>query len=345
MFMDGAGNDKGRRLLVTKIPQAASQEMLFEYFSKFGDVREVNLNLMPRPDGGAADILFSEAAMLTAAIRQSPHQLHGTDLHCAPLDLPEGVSVESLLQQERDFEGVSQADAVADLYSVPCGHALLPQQELLPQARSRPDPTARLFVAKVPQALQQEHLRHHFARFGELTDVYLPAVRGGTGHKGICFVSFAHQSGLQAAMLGGPHEIMGYQVVVDVAAPRGEQPPPRSAPPLFRGAGSDALGQAPVAASPCGSDGVLPVVQNSSPAAGAGPVDPNLLLGAANLLGGGGLLGACNLMALGGQGPLGAIGGSYGASGLLDAAAAGGALGAIQQLSASQAGSVRAAPY
>eukprot|EP00811_Abedinium_folium_P004672 NODE_14302_length_1117_cov_0.924242.p1 GENE.NODE_14302_length_1117_cov_0.924242~~NODE_14302_length_1117_cov_0.924242.p1 ORF type:complete len:322 (-),score=116.58 NODE_14302_length_1117_cov_0.924242:151-1065(-) len=87
-------------------------------------------------------------------------------------------------------------------------------------AMAAPD---RLFVTRVPHVLQREHLHAHFSRFGELTDVYLPAAApGGTApHKGIAFVSFAERASLILALEAAPHEIGGQPVVVDIATPRG----------------------------------------------------------------------------------------------------------------------------
>eukprot|EP00439_Symbiodinium_sp_Y106_P020319 s1890_g2.t1 len=94
-------------------------------------------------------------------------------------------------------------------------------QAQVQQASEKQD---RLFVSKVPQSLGQAELRAHFAQFGDLTDVYLPAPPGGGGHKGICFVSFADASGIQKAIAHGAHEVQGSPISVDIAAPRA--PPP-----------------------------------------------------------------------------------------------------------------------
>lgn len=95
-------------------------------------------------------------------------------------------------------------------------------QAQVQQASEKQD---RLFVSKVPQSLGQAELRAHFAQFGDLTDVYLPAPPGGgRGHKGICFVSFADASGIQKAIAHGAHEVQGSPISVDIAAPRA--PPP-----------------------------------------------------------------------------------------------------------------------
>lgn len=82
------------------------------------------------------------------------------------------------------------------------------------------DRVDRLFVSKVPTELTQEDIRLHFAKYGDLTDVYLPLAPGTVSHKGIGFVSFANPMDLHKAMAAKPHEIRGIPIAVDLAAPR-----------------------------------------------------------------------------------------------------------------------------
>ncbi|CAE7207375.1 dazap1, partial [Symbiodinium pilosum] len=78
----------------------------------------------------------------------------------------------------------------------------------------------RLFVTKIAPFITKEDVAQHFAQFGVTTDVYLPAVPGRPGHKGIAFVSFQDPTAVQLAMGNEPHIINGNEVVVDRAAPR-----------------------------------------------------------------------------------------------------------------------------
>lgn len=84
--------------------------------------------------------------------------------------------------------------------------------------------SARLFVTKIPANVTREDVSAYFARFGVTTDVYLPSSPGTSNHKGIAFVSFSDSAALQLTMSHCPHEIAGFEVVVDVAAPRGQAP-------------------------------------------------------------------------------------------------------------------------
>lgn len=84
----------------------------------------------------------------------------------------------------------------------------------------------RLFVTKIPQTVTKEAVAAHFEQFGECTDVYMPFVPGHQGHKGIAFISYGEARSMQVAMGSAPHVISGSEVVVDVAAPRGQPPNP-----------------------------------------------------------------------------------------------------------------------
>eukprot|EP00421_Protoceratium_reticulatum_P022901 CAMPEP_0168381762 /NCGR_PEP_ID=MMETSP0228-20121227/13043_1 /TAXON_ID=133427 /ORGANISM="Protoceratium reticulatum, Strain CCCM 535 (=CCMP 1889)" /LENGTH=404 /DNA_ID=CAMNT_0008394869 /DNA_START=52 /DNA_END=1263 /DNA_ORIENTATION=+ len=189
------------RLFVTKIPQSATREDIAAHFSRFGTTTDVYLPAVPGVVGhkGIAFVSYSDPTALQLAIGNGPHEIQGHEV-VVDVAAPRGVQSAG---QAPGPPGVVASDMVQE------------------QAQPTAD---RLFVTKVPPALQREHLREHFAQFGDLTDVYMPAVPGGNTHKGICFVSFSDPASLQLALQHSPHEIHGHQVVVDVAAPRGPVP-------------------------------------------------------------------------------------------------------------------------
>jgi len=192
------------RLFVTKIPQQATREDIAGHFARFGTTTDVYLPSIPGMPGhkGIAFVSFAEPTALQLAINNGPHDILGHEV-VVDVAAPRGAQ--------------PMANQVGMSMGPPSGG----NEPLQDQAAAD-----RLFVTKVPPALQREHLRDHFAQFGELTDVYMPAVPGGTTHKGICFVSFSDPSALQLALQHSPHEVRGHQVVVDVAAPRGPVPGP-----------------------------------------------------------------------------------------------------------------------
>lgn len=186
------------RLFVTKIPQAATKEDVHEYFTRFGSITDVYLPAVPGVPGhkGIAFISFGDGTSVQLAMNSGPHELRGHEV-VVDIAAPRGVPPHGqVAMMQPTMEGLLEQQAAAD----------------------------RLFVTKVPPSIQREHLREHFSQFGDLTDVYMPAVPGGNTHKGICFVSFSDPASLHLALQHSPHEVHGHQVVVDVAAPRGLVP-------------------------------------------------------------------------------------------------------------------------
>lgn len=189
------------RLFITKVPQTLTREDIAAHFSRFGVTTDVYLPFIPGAPGhkGIAFVSFQDPASVQLAIANGPHEISGQEV-VVDVAAPRGT----------------HPQAAGFLAPAP----VVQVQEVVQEQASGD----RLFVTKVPPMLQREHMREHFAQFGELTDVYMPAVPGGHSHKGICFVSFADPTSLQIALSHSPHEINGSQVVVDVAAPRGPVP-------------------------------------------------------------------------------------------------------------------------
>eukprot|EP00451_Oxyrrhis_marina_P053824 CAMPEP_0204506552 /NCGR_PEP_ID=MMETSP0471-20130131/109306_1 /ASSEMBLY_ACC=CAM_ASM_000602 /TAXON_ID=2969 /ORGANISM="Oxyrrhis marina" /LENGTH=569 /DNA_ID=CAMNT_0051511557 /DNA_START=57 /DNA_END=1767 /DNA_ORIENTATION=+ len=81
----------------------------------------------------------------------------------------------------------------------------------------------RIFVTKVSQNLDEDHLRAYFGAFGELSDCYVPRVPGKAGHKGIGFVTYADHSAGEQVLLQAVHLVAGEEVTVDRATARTEK--------------------------------------------------------------------------------------------------------------------------
>jgi RNA recognition motif-containing protein len=78
----------------------------------------------------------------------------------------------------------------------------------------------RVFLPRLPEGVTDEALRSHFARFGEISDVYIP-IHPATGKpKGMAFVTFANSEHAAAAMEQAEQEINGEACEVVKAAPR-----------------------------------------------------------------------------------------------------------------------------
>lgn len=64
-----------------------------------------------------------------------------------------------------------------------------------------------------------------------VVDVYIPRERGNREqHRGICFVTFETEAGVERMMAGGKHVLNGSPVAVDRALPRGQDPSGRPPP-------------------------------------------------------------------------------------------------------------------
>uniref|UniRef100_A0A452YZK1 RRM domain-containing protein n=1 Tax=Aegilops tauschii subsp. strangulata TaxID=200361 RepID=A0A452YZK1_AEGTS len=86
----------------------------------------------------------------------------------------------------------------------------------------------RIFVARIPQSVDESMFRRHFQTFGEITDLYMPKELGSKEHRGIGFVTFRSAECVDNVMQEN-HEIDGTTVVVDRATPKDEEVrhPPR----------------------------------------------------------------------------------------------------------------------
>ncbi|KQK06579.1 hypothetical protein BRADI_2g27110v3 [Brachypodium distachyon] len=87
----------------------------------------------------------------------------------------------------------------------------------------------RIFVARIPQSVDESMFRRHFQSFGEIIDLYMPKELGSKDHRGIGFVTFRSAECVDDVMKE-THELDGTTVVVDRATPKDEdvRHPPRS---------------------------------------------------------------------------------------------------------------------
>ncbi|KAG8085392.1 hypothetical protein GUJ93_ZPchr0010g9659 [Zizania palustris] len=86
----------------------------------------------------------------------------------------------------------------------------------------------RIFVARIPQSVDESMFRRHFESFGEITDLYMPKELGSKSHRGIGFITFQTAECVDSVMQE-THELDGTTVAVDRATPKDEdvRHPPR----------------------------------------------------------------------------------------------------------------------
>ncbi|OEL26233.1 Heterogeneous nuclear ribonucleoprotein 1 [Dichanthelium oligosanthes] len=104
-----------------------------------------------------------------------------------------------------------------------------PKEEMKSQGSKK---ATRIFVARIPQSVDESMFRRHFEAFGEILDLYMPKEHGSKGHRGIGFITFQSAESVDSIMQES-HDLDGTTVVVDRATPKDEDaryPPSRAAP-------------------------------------------------------------------------------------------------------------------
>ncbi|KAJ0096460.1 hypothetical protein Patl1_28693 [Pistacia atlantica] len=90
-----------------------------------------------------------------------------------------------------------------------------PKEEM----RAPPRKATRIFVARIPPAVNEATFRSHFEKYGDITDLYMPKDQGSKAHRGIGFITFASADSVESLM-ADTHELGGSVVVVDRATPK-----------------------------------------------------------------------------------------------------------------------------
>eukprot|EP00249_Psilotum_nudum_P021096 c27969_g2_i2 orf=190-1506(+) len=80
---------------------------------------------------------------------------------------------------------------------------------------------SRIFVARIPLSVTDEKFRSYFAKYGAITDAYMPKDQGSRAHRGIGFVTFENADSVDKLM-NETHELGGSIVAVDRATPKEE---------------------------------------------------------------------------------------------------------------------------
>ncbi|XP_034690441.1 RNA-binding protein Musashi homolog 1 [Vitis riparia] len=94
-----------------------------------------------------------------------------------------------------------------------------PKEEMM---RAPIKKVTRIFVARIPDSVNEAAFRSYFETYGEITDLYMPKDHGSKGHRGIGFITFASAESVDNLMVE-THELGGSTVVVDRATPKEEE--------------------------------------------------------------------------------------------------------------------------
>eukprot|EP00117_Sycon_ciliatum_P050018 scpid66649/ scgid0122/ Heterogeneous nuclear ribonucleoprotein D0; AU-rich element RNA-binding protein 1 len=77
----------------------------------------------------------------------------------------------------------------------------------------------RLFLGGLPRGTTEEHLREHFAKFGEIHSIVLKIDPVTNTPRGFGFLTYVEEESVKKVLDGGPHEINGKPLDPEVAVP------------------------------------------------------------------------------------------------------------------------------
>jgi RNA recognition motif-containing protein len=175
------------RIFVGSVPLEATKDDLAAHFNQFGVTSDVYLPLQygTSQHKGICYVTFENAESVQHILADPGHQIHGQQL-----------AVDLCLTKDK---GGGKSGKV------------------MPGTVATGD---RLFITKVPPESTQEEIETLFSKYGQWTDLYLPAGHFPGGHKGICFISYTDPTSAQLAISCGPHQLRGQDIVVELATPR-----------------------------------------------------------------------------------------------------------------------------
>ncbi|CAA7395741.1 unnamed protein product [Spirodela intermedia] len=94
-----------------------------------------------------------------------------------------------------------------------------PKEEMRSSASKK---ATRIFVARIPSSVTESMFQDYFAKYGEITDIYMPKDQASKNHRGIGFITFESPDSVDTLMAES-HELEGSTVVVDRATPKDEE--------------------------------------------------------------------------------------------------------------------------
>jgi len=192
----------GARLYVTDLVEGVDEESLKAYFSFFGVVKDVYLPV-DRATGGKKPFAFVTMTSPEEAqsVLQSPTHL-----------IAEGINVNVTMAESRSSMKGGAAVQTASLakgagkqhVDLSFGAKGAGKYQEVKQGIPGAD---RLFVFGMPQGLNADMLRGHFARHGDILDIYVPPRSPENA-----YITFSNIAELQDALVNSGVKIAGFQV-------------------------------------------------------------------------------------------------------------------------------------
>ncbi|XP_073158472.1 uncharacterized protein [Henckelia pumila] len=183
---------ESNKLFVGGITHATSATNLRDYFSKYGDVKNVQVmrNRVTGTSRGFGFVSFSDHSSMERALQIQEHQILGTRV---AVNIPRPIEKKSL-----------------------------PEVSL--NQNTSPSKTNKIFVGGLPSSLTKEEFDRYFETFGRITDSVIMCNKQNNNPRGFGFVTYDSEKSVEKVVMDRSHQIGNKWVDVKMAIPRGEAP-------------------------------------------------------------------------------------------------------------------------
>ncbi|XP_020650033.3 SRA stem-loop-interacting RNA-binding protein, mitochondrial [Pogona vitticeps] len=78
----------------------------------------------------------------------------------------------------------------------------------------------KIFVRRLPWTVGPNEIKTYFAQFGAVKNYFLPFDKKTGFHKGVCWVGFVTEEGVENALQKKSHILEGAKIIVDISKGR-----------------------------------------------------------------------------------------------------------------------------
>lgn len=194
-----------RKLIILGLGFRVTEPEFRGFFSSYGPIEEATI-MVDNATGRSRGFGFVTFDNPEAAAKVlSDHQASPLSIKGKVIDPQRAVPKSELVGRS------PAAGAVAGL-----GGGALPPSAAMPGVHT----SGRVFIARLPPGLTQEHLSAYFSSFGTILDCFVPLHHTTRMPRGIAFLTFASADVADKVIATQVHVISGQSVIVDRAEPR-----------------------------------------------------------------------------------------------------------------------------